>query len=351
MKLNTTITLAEASTLVRTCGQTNTFIFQGEPGIGKSAMLADLGQRDERHIVYIDCALLDLGDLQMPVPAEDRSSVSFVPNSMFKTDSDEPVTVMLDEIGKASRPVQNALLTLLHEKRIGNHSLPEGSTVFGTTNRASDGVGDMLQAHAKNRVSFLTIQKPNAEEWVGWAVDHNVSPELLAWVNEYPHCLESYADRADDTADNPYIFDPRRQQDAFVTPRSLFNASQIVAQRRGFSSDTLIAALAGTIGESAARDMQAFLSVADALPSWGSITSNPHTAPVPDNPVANTISVLGAVTRITRETVPAWMTYLKRLPKEAQFMFASHAMNSRNAHLVATCKDFTVWARENAWAV
>lgn len=349
--MKTEITLTEASTLIRTCGVTNTFIFQGEPGIGKSAMLE--GLRDEGHSVpvYIDCALLDLGDLQMPVPAEDRSSVSFVPNSMFRTDSTKPVTVMLDEIGKASRPVQNALLTLLHEKRVGNHYLPPNSVVFGTTNLATDGVGDLLQAHAKNRVSFLTIKKPDAESWINWAVTSEAkeAPELLAWVNEYPHCLDSYTH--DNGSDNPYIFNPKRQQNAFVTPRSLFNASQIVAKRHKLPPDAALAALAGTIGEPAARDMQAFLNVADSLPSWKSIVANPGTAPVPDNPVANTISVLKAVTSVTSVTVSAWMEYMLRLPAEAQFLFASQAMRSPNAPVVVVCQEFTDWARENSWAV
>ena len=344
--MTTTVSLTDAAKLVNTCGQSNTFIFQGEPGIGKSAMLETLEIECDMESRYIDCALLDLGDLQMPKVTD---SVEFVPNKMFV--SDEPVIVMLDEIGKAMRPVQNALLTLLLEHRIGSHKLPEGSIVFGTTNLASDGVGDMLQAHAKNRVTFLTVRKPDADEWVEWGVDNGIQPEVLAWVKEYPHCLASYADDPEGAVDNPYIFNPRKQQAAFVTPRSLAHASHIVKQRPNLPDDVLISALSGTIGESAARDMQAFLSVADALPPFKAIIEKPDTISVPDSPIACVILALGAVTRVTAENADAWMTYLVRLPREVQFMFVQNAMRSRAAGTLVKNKSFTAWARENSYLV
>src|SRR5690606_37103789 len=102
------------------------------------------------------------------------------------------------------------------------------SIVFGTTNLASDGVGDALQAHARNRVCFVQISKPSADEWLEWAANNGVAPEVMAWVREYPHCLASYTDGDDD---NPYVFNPKRTKAAFVSPRSLHKASHIVAQR------------------------------------------------------------------------------------------------------------------------
>lgn len=346
--MSTSVSLKQAANLVTTCGTTNTFIFEGEPGIGKSALrhsiMGRLGWGMER-FVYFDSALLDLGDLQMPKVSD---TVDFVPNKMLK--HDEPVVVMLDEIGKAMRPVQNALLTLLLEHRIGNTHLPEGSIVFGTTNMSTDGVGDMLQAHAKNRVTFLRVRKPDSDEWMEWGIDNGMAPEVMAWVKEYPHALQSYTD-GEAAKDNPYIFDPRKQQAAFVSPRSLAHASHIVQARAELDDDTLIASLAGTIGESAARDMQAYLNVADSLPSFDSIIENPDKARVPDSPIAATILALGAVMRVERKSIDAWMSYLGRLPREVQFLFVQNAMRSAKSAVVATSRNFTMWAQQNSWAV
>ena len=345
--MTTSVSLTEAARLVSTCGKNNTFIFQGEPGIGKSAMLTMLGEQLKMPTRYFDCALLDLGDLQMPKVGE--HSVGFVPNELFL--SDEPCIYMFDEIGKAMRPVQNALLPAIYEHRLGSYKFPEGSIVFATTNLATDGVGDSLQAHAKNRATFLTMRKPTADEWIDWGVDNGVDPAVMAWVKEYPHCMASYADDMDAVDDNPYIFNPRKQQAAFVSPRSLYHASQIVKQRHHLSDETLVAALAGTIGESAARDMQAFLSVADALPSFNSIVADPKKAKVPESPIAAVILALGAVMRVSAENADAWMSYLGRLPREVQFMFAQNAMRSSKAKVLVNARGFTDWARENSWAI
>lgn len=358
--LTTTVSLAEAAGLIANCGTTNTFVFEGEPGIGKSAMLPivkEMMSTKEIEYVhrYIDCALLDLGDLQMPRVNDE--CVHFVPNAWFtsekdKDGNDKPLVIMLDEIGKANRTVQNALLTLLLEHRIGEHYLPEGSAVFATTNLTTDGVGDMMQAHAKNRVTFMGVRKPTADEWIEWAVNHDIDPLIAAWVKEYPHSMASYTELTSEQArSNPYIFDPRQQQTAFVTPRSLAHASHIVKKRSHMTDDVLISALSGTIGESAARDMQAYLDVADKLPTWQAIVSKPAETEVPESPVAAVVLALGAVMRIDDKSTKSWVTYMRRLPQEVQFLFVSNAMRTPKAAHLAKCREFTDWALENSWAI
>ena len=193
------------------------------------------------------------------------------------------------------------------------------------------------------------MRKPDADEWLAWGINNDIEPEVMAWVKEYPHCLNAYAE--DDANDNPYIFNPRKQQAAFVSPRSLHHASHIVKQRKVIGDDVLITALSGTVGESAARDMQAFLSVADSLTPFKVCVDKPQHADLPDSPVAAVIMVLGAVTRVTHENINSWMEYLERLPREAQFLFASNAMRSKAAATVATSAGFTQWAVDNSWAV
>lgn len=358
------IYLHEAANLVATCGTTNTFIFEGEPGIGKSSMrdpiMSKLRWAPERFI-YIDAALLDVGDLQMP--ANRGEHIEFLPNKMFK--HDEPVVVFVDEIGKASRPVKNALLTLLLERRVGSTYLPEGSMVFGATNMATDGVGDVFEAHGKNRVSFMRIRKPKAgfkadgsvdpHSWAEWAMEHDVNPMVLAWVRQFPHCLDqSYVDfTPDEKIDNPYVFNPRdMKQAAFVSGRSLYHASRILDQRDRLSEAAVRAALVGTIGEQAALDMQAFISLADELPPLETVLAKPDTTPVPTNPAACVIQALNAVRRVDREHVSAWITYMRRMPAEIQFMFVQQAMRAKDRVSFYTKNTtFTDWARENSWAI
>lgn len=179
------VSLHEFAHGIGTVGGDVTIIGQGEPGIGKSSMLKVLQQKyPDYEIAYIDCTLLDLGDFALPyteeihcqmrsdgeVTRESFKVTKFAPNARFKFHSGKPVIIMLDEIGKAMKAVKNVLLTLMLEHRIGDNYAPKGSIVFGTTNLLTDGVGDMLEAHARNRVALVTVRKPDADEWIEWAL-------------------------------------------------------------------------------------------------------------------------------------------------------------------------------------
>lgn len=350
------VSLKEFAHGIATVGEGVTIIGQGEPGIGKSAMLKFIqAQKPHMGTAYIDCTLLDLGDFALPYTEEvltgdNKMKVTkFAPNARFKMHSGEPVIIMLDEIGKAMKAVKNVLLTLMLEHRIGDHYLPKGSIVFGTTNLLSDGVGDMLEAHARNRVALVTVRKPDADEWIEWAIGNGIAPEIIAWVKQFPHALASYTDASQ--RDNAYIFNPTRAgMGAVVTPRSLEKASHIAKQRATLGDALTISLLTGTIGESASRDMQAFFTVVDKLPTWDSILATPTTAKLPDDAVARCILVFSAITRVEKDSLAKWMTYLQRMDKEWQALFATSVMKSpQKQSFCVMNKEFKDWALQNQW--
>jgi hypothetical protein len=350
------VSLKEFAHAIGQVGRNVTVIGQGEPGIGKSAMLKVLQkQNPDYSTAYIDCTLLDLGDFALPYTevVDGLTSVNkvtkFAPNARFKMHEGKPVIVMLDEIGKAMKAVKNVLLTLMLEHRIGDHYLPDGSIVFGTTNLLSDGVGDMLEAHARNRVCFVTVRKPDADEWIEWAIANDIDATIIAWVKQFPHALASYTDMAQ--RENPYIFNPTRAgMGAVVTPRSLEKASFIAKQRSELGDALTISLLTGTIGESAARDMQAFFTVVDKLPTWEAIIADPAHAKMPDDTVAKCILVFSAITRVEKDTLAKWMTYVQRMDMEWQALFATSVMKSptKQAFCVMN-KEFKDWALANQW--
>jgi len=213
INFGSSISLNEFAQAVHTVGRDVTIIGQGEPGIGKSAAGPLLASWNPEHgLAYIDCTLLDLGDFALPYTETIDNSVNnspmritkFAPNARFKFHTGKPVIIMLDEIGKALKAVKNVLLTLMLEHRIGDHYLPKGSIVFGTTNLMSDGVGDLLEGHARNRVCMAKIRKPEIgidssgavlpNGWAAWASANDVAPEIIACVKQYPHMLASYTD-------------------------------------------------------------------------------------------------------------------------------------------------------------
>lgn len=341
------ITLKQAATLIATNPETR-FLLQGEPGIGKSSLLKAIAEQLGYEYAYIDVPNMDLGDIAMPVIDHDTKTTRYYPNARFKVHEGKPVVIMLDEFSKGADPVKNMLHPMLEKAnpRLGDVSLHDKNVVFMTGNLTTDGVGDNLKAHSRNRIVPVTIAKPTAEEWIEWGIGKGIEPEVLAWVNQYPHSLASYTDAAQ--GDNPYIYNPRKTQTAFVTPRSLETASNIVRTRKLNDADTVIAALTGAVGEAAARDMQAYIEFADQLPTWEATVKDPRNTKLPSSPGACAIVVFGAISRVTKDTITPFMEYLERFDAEWQAVFAINiAKTSSKQSIAFSCKAFADWVAKN----
>ena len=101
------ITLADATDLVASIGSKVTTLITGPMGCGKSSILNTLATRFPTHKpIYLEAQTLDLGDIQMPKFNGDV--VSFVPNEVLGLHLNQPVILMFDEIGKASKEIGRA---------------------------------------------------------------------------------------------------------------------------------------------------------------------------------------------------------------------------------------------------
>ena len=351
IKFGKSITLKQAANLIRTNPQTR-FLLQGEPGIGKSSLLESIANGLGYNYAYIDVPNMDLGDIAMPVIDHDSKTTRYYPNARFRIHEGKPLVIMLDEFSKGAEPVKNMLHPMLEKAnpRLGDIPLPTDgdrqTIVFLTGNLSTDGVGDNLKAHSRNRLVPVTISKPDAEQWIEWAINKGIEPEVIAWVNRFPHAMASYTDAGQ--GDNPYIFNPKNSQKAFVSPRSLETASNIVRSRKDNDPETVIAALSGAVGESAARDMQAYIEFSDQLPTWESMITHPNTTSIPTSAGACAIVVFGAIARITKETISPFMDYLSRFDAEWQAVFAINiAKNPAKQSIAFSSSAFKDWVVKN----
>lgn len=343
-----TVTLSQAARLIAALGSTNTVLLEGQPGIGKSAILKMLAPLFPEHVVaYIDCANLDLGDLAMPVVDQVRMVTHYAPNARFGVSREQtrPVLLMLDELGKAPKPVMNMLLPVLHEGRLGDLMLPPGSIRFATTNLRTDGVGDNVPAHGYNRMIPLNVANPTSDEWLSWAVQNAIDPLVMNFAQENPQVFERYdmqGARAGKDA-NPYIFDPvRGNTRAFVSPRSLEAASNIVKQREVIG-DAMLPALAGAIGEPAARLMEAQVRLDDQLPRLAEVLKTPTKAKLPNSPGAYFLMAFKLAAIADADNLDTLMTYVDRWTAfEASTLFITTlAMNPQKVQMAVRIKGFT----------
>ena len=137
-------------------------------------------------------------------------------------------------------------------------------------------------------------------------------------------------------------------QDAFVSPRSLERASNVIWKRDQLDTETLLAALIGAVGEAAARDIQAFIDYQDQLPKWEDIITNPDTAKIPDGAGACSVMVFGAITKVDKSNMAKFMEYIGRFEPEWQAAFAINvARNPQKQSVAFSSKAFADWVQKN----
>jgi hypothetical protein len=357
------LTFTQVLNLIAAVGDKRTVIVEGENGIGKTALFHALKRMPKfaNHIAVdpVDCTQLSDGSVWMPDLDRENGVSRELPNERFgvsKTNqlgvnNAQPIITFLDEIAKAPQFIKNVLAPIIYERRVGNYHMPEGSVVFCATNLAVEGLGDSIQAHLRNRLVFVKMRKPNAEEWVNWAIDNgSVNASVIAFVNNYPQVMESFLDYEkggnhegkDLSKDNGMIFNPRSTAVAYATPRSLVAASDILNAGDGvLDDDTLEAALIGTVGATTAENLASFVRFGRDICPLERVLKDPATAPISDNPTAQLVQVFQFVSRIDkREDAEKVVEYVWRMKAEMQSIFCNSVAQSSRVAVYVTLANF-----------
>jgi ATPase family associated with various cellular activities (AAA) len=346
--------LDECVDSIEATGSKLTTLVRGHMGTGKSSILKILAQRLPTHIpCYFDCTTKDLGDLMLPKilsSDDDAQFVRFVPNEEMGLHHGKPIILMIDEFGKANPSVKNGMMRMMLERP----DMHKDSIVFATTNLGTEGVGDLLMPHHRNRITTIRMKKPTAMEWIeGFAFNAGINPALILWVKENGEQLfQSYEEIEkpdDDVGGNPYIYHPKSQRPAFVTPRSLELASHWLWAKDKLSRNSLKSNLMGTIGARGGADLEAYIELVDQLPRQEDIKTSPSTAKIPGTASAIVMVVYRALATMNKEFIDPWMEYLNRLDPEAQGLFAMQVRNPKYAKqsMVMSNGKFTKWCMDN----
>jgi hypothetical protein len=360
--MNNFLSASQVVSLIAAVGDKRTVIVEGENGIGKTALFHMLRKlpkfADHIAVQPIDCTQLSDGSVWMPDLDRENGVSRELPNERFGVsafnqlgvNNSKPILVGLDEIAKAPQFIKNVLAPIIYERRVGNLSMPEGSVVVCFTNLSIEGLGDSIQAHLRNRLVFVKMRKPSADEWVKWATDNRVNPMIIAFVSNEPRVMQSFLDYEkggmfegkDLSKDNGFIFNPKSMQLAYATPRSLVAASDILDAGLGvLDDDTLEAALVGTVGATTAQALSSFIRFGREICEYSRVIKSPDTAPLSDNPTAQLIQVFQFVTRVADRTeAEAIVKYVWRMRAEMQSIFCNTVATSQRVAMFATINEF-----------
>jgi hypothetical protein len=283
------------------------------------------------------------------IPVHSTKSLEQYVASLFPQDG-KPYIVMLDELLKANKLLKIMFTRMMLERTVGDRPMPEGSIVFATSNNSSDGVGDYIEGHVGNRVTVLHMSKPTSPEWLTWATDNKVHASIRAWAAMTKEAFRTYLEGNQE--ENPYIFNPARGTVSYVSPRSLEKASHMVyrAKRFGWGDDELSAGLAGTVGNSAAENMAAFLMLEREILDTKDVIKDPLGCNLPDKPAAVFMMMFNAIDDIqTQDDLSAFMQFIDRVgSREVESVFFTMLVQTkRTVRLAKGNKRVTEWAARN----
>lgn len=261
--------------------------------------------------------------------------------------------IFFDEFAQADMLTQKSLAPMILEGAVGNYRLPPGWMRVTASNRMQDrsGVGKALM-HVVNRQTTVEIE-PCVDTWVNWASDYvhpvtgrKLHPLAIAFAKRFPQVL---------------FGEMPAESKPFCTPRSFVAAWNLITTMCDVDADGYVAMtlpkdsvmwqfVAGSVGEAASAQMQAFAKVADEIPTIQEILRSPDTAKVPRE---SRLDAAFAVVQMCmhyldqKNLKPVW-TYLVRLPRELQVSVANQIMaNAKlSGHLMGS-PDFTKWLTQN----
>lgn len=292
----------------------------GNPGIGKTMLTGSLAASMGRHYFPEIAAYNDAPDVR-GFMIIGTNPMEFTRPSIMPT-TEEPSILFLDELNRAPAMVQNTLLQLCEERRIGNYRLPDACSIVAAGNPNDSGVQSM--GNALGSRFFQIDMEPDLDDWCKWAVSAGVHPLTIAFMRFRPDLLDHYD----------------RKQRVNPSPRAWHHVSDITHLSPGNGIEHSL--YAGKVGEGPAVEYSAFLRLFRELPSLDSILLDPSRAPIPTAPgtlfaVASALASRASVSNIGRV-----ITYLDRLPQEYG-IFGIQDATRRDSTLTAT-PEYTQWA-------
>ena len=234
----------------------------GPPGVGKSAIVAQLAAERGLQLVDIRAPLLDPTDLRgIPAVVGDRAEW-FAP-SFLPREGAAPGVLFFDELNAAPPIVQASLYQLVLDRRIGDYILPDGWHIVAAGNREQDrSVVFRMPDALSNRFVHLDFTA-SFDDWREWAVRRNLNPMVVAFLSLRRELLHK----------------PGASDRAFPTPRSWEMAADILdAYGTTVPCDE---ALAGAIGTGAAIELQKFAQSELSVAEIDAVLASPDTAPLP----------------------------------------------------------------------
>jgi hypothetical protein len=229
-----------------------------------------------------------------------------------------------DELSNAPISVQNVLLQLFIDGKIGSYVFPASWRMIAAGNRQSDKAGaNRMSTALLDRFARIELE-PDVKSWSTWANINGIDPRVVAFVNFRPAILHN------------------TENAECVTPRGWARVSKVISANAAIDPYHVARM---NVGEAAAIEFNGFLRVYATLPKLADVIAFPDTCDVPQE-ISGMYAMATALSRnATQTTFEDIRRYLKRMSPEFATLAIIDAVK-RDSELKNT-KAFVTWAIEN----
>lgn len=280
----------------------------GSPGIGKSAIVKEIADSEKAKLYDVRALLLESIDLRGLPTIKDGCTQWTRPAFLPPTDSIEKNILFLDELNAAEPAVQAACYQLILDRRVGEYRLPKNCAIVCAGNLSSDRAHtNRMPSALANRLVHIQME-PNLNDWLEWALCHNVRAEVLAYIMFRP--------------DKLFDFNPKADERGFATPRSWETVSRLLDATGCFKDKddsvkiTEWALIKGTIGDGVGTEFISYMETYQDLPNPQAVLMNPDSEKIPETP-AGMYAICSALAQFVNKTnVDNYFKYIERLEDE-----------------------------------
>ncbi len=312
-----------------TRGFKRTVYIVGAPGGGKTEITAQAAAQIEgAGFMCIHAPLLQPEDYGMPVFSADKTKLSFIVSvdkfPLVGSPCPDRGIFLIDELPQADAAAQKILANLIQAREIHGHKIKPGWMIVATGNRVTDRSGaSRLLSHLKNRVTEIELEI-STEDWVNWALENNVAPEVINFIQMRPELLNS--------------FDAQNEINA--TPRAWVEG---VSAAIGAPNEFEL--YKGAVGEGAAATFTGYLRICRDLVHPDVIIMNPTGVPCPGPEKPEVLfAYCGALAhKTTVKNFGRIMDFVTRMPVEFQALYIKDALKLTKDAVTGTL-EFIKWA-------
>jgi hypothetical protein len=167
-------------------------LLEGPTGIGKSEVVRKVADRLGVGTVVLDLSLLEPPDLVgLPVIHEGRTAYA-LPQVLPRGGAG---ILMLEELNRAERYIQQPALQLLTARRLHEYELPPDWVCFAAVNPETADY-QVTPLDRALRARFLTLAvRAERSAWLAWAETHGVHPAVIALAQTHERILDDTAPR------------------------------------------------------------------------------------------------------------------------------------------------------------